>query len=88
MKAWLCDSLLTRSNNALTVLGPAQKALDTFCAPDAFAFETISPAGSCVSENGVCGTIVSHSRFSVISAVILSIQPDVVGPEVACYERT
>jgi hypothetical protein len=39
-----------------------------------------------VSENCVCATIAGHSRFGVIPAVILSIQPDVVGQKVACYE--
>ena len=39
-----------------------------------------------MSENCVCATIVGHSRFGVLPAVILSIWPDVVGPKVACYE--
>jgi hypothetical protein len=39
-----------------------------------------------VSENCVCATIVGHCRFGIIPAVILSIQPDVVGQKVACYE--
>jgi hypothetical protein len=39
-----------------------------------------------VSENCGCATIVGHFRFGVIPDVLLSIQPDVVGQNVACYE--
>jgi hypothetical protein len=40
-----------------------------------------------VREDFVCAAIIGRSRFGVIPAVILSIQPDVVGLKVACYER-
>jgi hypothetical protein len=65
-----------------------KKIVDTFCAPDAFASVAIPAAGSCVSENRACAAIVGHCSFGVIRAVFLSIQPDVVGQKVACYEET
>jgi hypothetical protein len=48
-----------------------QKTLDTFFAPDAFASQTIPAADSTISENLVYATIVGHSRFAVIPAVLL-----------------